>query len=268
MSKITIIDGDDQILPYKMFHFPGGEIQIRLGTNKAIYHRYTIDARITDAEGLMELLLITDALRRQENTRRGLAIDLNLPYIPYARQDRPCVPGEALSLKVFADIINAQNYRQVQVYDSHSPVALALLDRVVEVPACNLVARIAKPEWIFVAPDAGATRRVSECAKLLKAPMVQAIKSRDPATGEITKTKVLSEHVGDKTFLIIDDICDGGRTFLELGIELRKLTTGPIYLYVTHGIFSKEFEVFKDIIDRIYCANVWEGKDNSMLVRI
>jgi ribose-phosphate pyrophosphokinase len=89
-------------------------------------------------------------------------------------------------------------------------------------------------------------------------PFIQAEKIRDPNTGAITSTKVnIEKHVGDKNFLIMDDICDGGRTFIELAKVLRPLTTGKIMLYVTHGIFSAGLEVFLGYIDEIYCANSW-----------
>ena len=56
-------------------------------------------------------------------------------------------------------------------------------------------------------------------------------------------------------FIIIDDICDGGRTFIELAKEIRKQTDKPIYLIVTHGIFSAGFEKLSDELDGIFCTN-------------
>jgi ribose-phosphate pyrophosphokinase len=80
-------------------------------------------------------------------------------------------------------------------------------------------------------------------------------------TGNITATKVdsnTSTFVGsNKRFLIVDDICDGGRTFTELAKVLKKWTDMPVDLYVTHGIFSKGMSVFDGLIDNIYCANPW-----------
>ena len=63
--------------------------------------------------------------------------------------------------------------------------------------------------------------------------------------------------------MIVDDICDGGRTFTALATELRNITSGPIFLYVTHGIFSHGLDVFKGLIDKIYVANPFPGVDMS-----
>ena len=107
---------------------------------------------------------------------------------------------------------------------------------------------------ILVSPDAGSLKKVSKVAREFNCKMVRADKTRSVIDGSITGTVVYSESVGDKDFLIIDDICDGGRTFIELAKELRKLTTGKIKLYVTHGIFSKGLDVLTEHIDEIYCA--------------
>jgi len=134
-----------------------------------------------------------------------------------------------------------------------------LLDRVILVPALHFVRQLdllTKPDKpILVAPDAGALKKVSSIAKALGTQWVRADKSRDPATGEITGTVVYSEHVGQRDFLIVDDICDGGRTFIALAEALRPLTDGRVYLYVTHGIFSSGYDALTAAIDGIYTAN-------------
>jgi ribose-phosphate pyrophosphokinase len=79
---------------------------------------------------------------------------------------------------------------------------------------------------------------------------------------------VYSEHVRDHNFLIVDDICDGGRTFIELAKVLRPLTNGSIFLYVTHGIFSQGLDVFKGVIDHIYTANLFNPSHEGELVTV
>jgi ribose-phosphate pyrophosphokinase len=69
------------------------------------------------------------------------------------------------------------------------------------------------------------------------------------------------EELAKKDFLIVDDICDGGRTFIELAKVLRPWTTGKIYLYVTHGIFSNGLDVFNSLIDGVYTANPFPKVD-------
>lgn len=214
----------------------------------------TIQALLYSSDDIMELLMVTDALREYDPK---VMLTVEIPYFPYARQDRVCNPGEALAAKVMAKLINAQNYNNVILWDAHSDVSTALLDRCKNLTAENFIGEIVTPNTILVAPDAGAIKRVQACAKKYQLDMIRADKLRDPKTQEIKETIVYSEHVGDKDFLIVDDICDGGRTFIELAKKLRPLTNGKISLYITHGIFSYGVGVFDGIIDQVYVKNIW-----------
>jgi len=233
--------------------FPGGEIHIRISESLLGKQSIVIQATLHSSNDIMALLMLTDAARRAGAND----IALQIPYLPYARQDRVSNPGEALSLRVMCDLINGQAYSAVEVWDVHSDVGAALLNRVTVVQATELLQGVAIDfsNAVLVAPDAGAIKRVSAVAKRFGTPMIRADKSRDTATGAITGTLVYSEHIGNRDFLIVDDICDGGRTFLDLAKVLRSLTDGKIMLYVTHGIFSKGTEVFEGVIDEVYVAN-------------
>jgi ribose-phosphate pyrophosphokinase len=180
-----------------------------------------------------------------------------------------------------ANLINSQNYREVNIWDAHSDVTPALINRVVSTPVEDIISEVVANSsmydraimngrnTILVAPDAGSIKKISKVAQKFSYPMVRADKHRDVATGQITETVVYSENVGGKNFLIVDDICDGGRTFTELADKLRLLTTGKIMLYVTHGIFSKGLEVFEGKIDKIFCPNVFSTvQDHPILERM
>jgi ribose-phosphate pyrophosphokinase len=247
------------LVPLEMSKFPGGEVNVRIqetsdqGIKDSHQNSIHIHARLHSSEAILKLLLLTDAVRRKFGPEHP--IHLVCPYLPYARQDRVCNPGESLSLRVICDLINSQNYSSVEIWDAHSDVATALLNRVVHRTAAEFLMKLPLKNAICVAPDAGAIKRTTACAKALGLPMVRADKRRELTTGAITETLVYSDHVGDADFIMIDDICDGGRTFIELAKKLRPLTRGKIQLYVTHGIFSNGFEVFQGVIDQIYVAN-------------
>ena len=251
-------------LPCKTLTFSGGEVQVRLDTpGRNIYNRaldlgghfVKITKNVNSSAALMEVLLATDAVRRMF---LGCYVDLVMPYVPYGRQDRVCYPGEALSLRVFTDIINAQIYESVTIWDCHSDVSLALLDRVIHRTVDHFVPRL--NNVVVVAPDRGAVKRAELAAQAIRAPVVYADKHRDPQTGAITCVTVPNDCVGagKEDFFIVDDICDGGRTFVELAKTLRPLTSGKIFLYVTHGIFSADFYELAKVIDKIYVANLFE----------
>lgn len=251
MFEITTEDG--RKVSYSLLNFSGGELQPRVtdivGKGEYVYIR----ADLTSSEKIMELVLLVDALRRAAGD--GVKLHLICPYLPYARQDRVCSTGESLALKVMCDIINSLKFVTVSVWDVHSDVALALLNNVYHVHQRVFVGRIKWENTVLVAPDAGAIKKTLETAKALALPMVRADKIRSVDDGSITGTVVYSENVGDKDFLMVDDICDGGKTFIELAKVLRPLTAGKIYLYVTHGIFSKGLDVFDGLIDGVYTAN-------------
>lgn len=250
MRLSLIVDG--RTVPVRSFVFPGGEVQVRIEGPASAAAAAMIRADIVDAASLMGLLLLTDAVRRHY---ADPAVDLVCPYLPYARQDRVAFAGEALSASVACRLLNAQNYRSVEVWDVHSDVSLALLDRVRHRPASDFAAAVVSANDVVVAPDLGAVKRAGDCARLAGAALVHAEKTRSTDTGAITGTVVHSGPIGERDFLIVDDICDGGRTFVELARVLRPLTRGRVRLYVTHGIFSAGFDTLAAHLDRIHVAN-------------
>jgi ribose-phosphate pyrophosphokinase len=248
--------------------FPGGERHVRLPV--AIEgipsgHNWVIEARMESPADIMDLLLLTDALRR---ARPGERIELAMPYVPYARQDRVAVSGEAFSLAVFCSLINSLKFDSVTVMDPHSQVAVDLLDRVVVMSVADILPSTLKAQGAdellataaLVAPDKGAMARVQKAADALSVyrgspvTVVQALKQRDPVTGALS-SPVLQGHVPQGVpLLVVDDICDGGGTFIQLAELLRQHTDAPLYLYVTHGIFSKGLGPLLPHFDRIFCA--------------
>ena len=251
-------------VPVKSFVFSGGEVQVQVLDFPSARDWVTIESHMTSANDVMELVMLTDILRRVYGKKE---LRLVLPYLPYARQDRAMVDGEALGVKAFSSIINSLGYGKVYVWDVHSDVSLAVLNNSVNVPPETFL----KPEIvkgkILVSPDAGSLKKVTKVAQKFGCDMVRADKTRSVKDGSITGTVVYNTITNgynqptQKNFLIVDDICDGGRTFLELAKELRPLTTGEIELYVTHGIFSKGLGVFEGVIDHIYCALPFPGVD-------
>lgn len=251
-------------IPLKQFVFPGGEVGISFDPNNASHTvgvQAVISACLTSSNDIMSLFMLTDAVRR---AFPGLQIlNLIMQYVPYARQDRVMVPGESLSIKVFCDLINSQNYNSVTIWDPHSDVTPALLNNCVVASQESILHYInfekkLSENAVLVTPDAGAIKKGYAVAKTLGiTEVVRADKKRDLVSGKITETEVYSGHIGNKNFLIVDDIGDGGYTFLELAKVLRPLTNGKIILYVTHGIFSKGLEVFRGVIDEVWAANTF-----------
>ncbi len=271
-----------QEVPVTLTRFPAGESLISI-TNPEIrvYDREPLNINITcyfeSNDDIINLLMLTDSVKRQY-WGRNMHIALTIPYFPYARQDRVCNKGESLSVKVIADLINSQEYDVVYVADAHSEVTPALLNNCINIKldsAARALKSIRKPEnTILVSPDAGANKKVFEFAKIHGYDhVVRADKTRDVRTGKITGTKVYWEEeylhlqsmevrtksstIGtNKDFLILDDILDGGGTFNPLATALKELTSGKVYLYVTHGIFTKGLNGLQHNLEQIYVSNL------------
>jgi ribose-phosphate pyrophosphokinase len=259
-------------VPIKHVTFPAGESLISIEDTQPIplnagpvYGMITMKFQSND--DLINLALLKDCVDRYYQNQITLA--LTMDYVPYARQDRVCNKGESLSIKVIANLINSLGFKYVYTKDNHSEVATALIHNCINVDISVLAdpLRTVLPNGlntILISPDAGANKKVYAFAKSAGFKhVVRADKTRDVATGKITGTKVywdVSQTINPMKdtcdVCIIDDIADGGYTFTELAKELRKFTDGKIYLYITHGIFSKGLNVFDGRIDGIFVSNM------------
>ncbi|KVP17135.1 ribose-phosphate diphosphokinase [Burkholderia ubonensis] len=253
----------------EFFSFPGGERHVRLPAEQisaidVLDSDWTIEARVYTPADIMDLMLATDAVRRM--IPAGSVLRLVLPYVPYARQDRVAVEGEPLSAKVFCNLINALAFDDVEIWDPHSDVTPALLNNVRMRSTRDLMqstfghkgCAYLLRECAFVAPDAGARKRVSALAKAFNTDVVFADKKRDPVSGKLSGAQVQGD-LPSRPLLVVDDICDGGGTFIELARVLREKMTAPfnqpLYLYVTHGLFTKGLEPLYAHYDRVFTAN-------------
>lgn len=219
-------------LEVEWFNFSAGEVQIKMPPMPSSLSEDSIcvSASLFSSDSIMALLQVSETLDRLGYTDRYLV----LHYIPYSRQDRACEDGESFSLKVFADLLNSCKYNSVIIYDAHSDVSPALID--------NVDHKDFYPNFkdtdAIVAPDAGATKKIFKLCQREQLPMIQGIKHRDTSSGEITHTEIIGD-VSGKVVWIVDDICDGGRTFIELSKVLYKQGAREVNLYVTYGLFSK-----------------------------
>ncbi len=245
----------------KSFSFPGGELQVQIPDLPSLSGEITVLARLQDCEALLRLFLACEIIDRSH--RSGYK-RLVIPYLPYARQDRVMQPREAFSLKTIARLINGLGFDEVVTCDPHSDVAAALIDRIEIVRQIDLIrnhagiGRIIHSGVTVVSPDAGATKKAFAAAQIFGLPLLTASKIRDPMTGAITRTEVQdTASIAGGTALIIDDICDGGRTFIELAKVLRTAGATKVYLYVTHGIFSQGLGVFEGLIDAVFSTDTF-----------
>jgi len=252
---------------YESFVFSGGEPHIKI-QEEATIEEITITHRLNSFNDLGLLLVATDALRRMGVQK----IHAFIPYFPAARQDRVMVAGEALSVKVYADIINAQGYASVTVFDPHSEVTPALLNHVVVIPNYDFVKQCLDQltdEVVLISPDGGALKKIYKVAAYLGGiEVVECSKRRDVKTGKLSGFKVYAEDLKEKHCVIVDDICDGGGTFLGLAKELKAKNAGKISLVVSHGIFSKGAEQLTSVFDTVFSTNSVKDLKNVNVIPV
>lgn len=240
--------------------FSGGEPHIVIedpGSLKGA--KVILDARVGSPEDMMMLLGVTDAVKRCD----AAEISLLLPYFPGARQDR-LESGYALTSKMYADLINLQNYSAVWVLDPHSPVTSEFVDRIVVLSPIPLIRDFIgvggrMPEYPagLICPDEGARSRTEALAKEIECPnVVFAHKKRDPRTGALTGF-TLDPLPVEGPYLLADDICDAGGTFMGTAGQYLEdpKGTGPLYLWVTHGIFSRGLDDLAKYFVGIGCSD-------------
>lgn len=257
MRVVNIFPGDKRV---ETFPYPAGELQVRLNSELIAEINAGAEVRVwtewSDNDDLMHTALLVNAVKGL----RPLRLTLILPYLPYARADRRFLPGDCFGLRVAADIINGMNCDRVVTLDAHSPVAEKLIQRLINVSplrfitwASNIVEYMrADRELTIVLPDEGASRYNLTG---LGHPIVQCKKERDSKTGKLLRFEVPS--ITTNAYLIVDDICDGGGTFL--GIAEKVPVEKSAFLCVTHGIFSQGFRKLNTAFDRVFCTDSYQS---------
>jgi ribose-phosphate pyrophosphokinase len=187
---------------------------------------------------LMELLIITDALRRSSAKR----ITAVIPYFGYARQDRRASGRTPISAKLVSNLITHAGVDRVLTLDLHAGQIQGFFD----IPTDNLfgaplMARDIKDrlEWknaMVVSPDVGGVVRARALAKRIDAPLAIVDKRRD-RPGESEVMNIIGSVEG-RSCILIDDIVDSGGTLVNAADALLEQGAKEVYAYITHGVLS------------------------------
>jgi ribose-phosphate pyrophosphokinase len=187
---------------------------------------------------LMELLIITDALRRSSAHR----ITAVIPYFGYARQDRKSASRTPISAKLVANLITQAGVDRVMTLDLHALQIQGFFD----IPTDNLYAspvmvrdikdRFDLANVMVVSPDVGGVVRARGLAKRINTPLAIIDKRRERA-GESEVMNVIGDVAG-YTCILIDDIVDSGGTLVNAADALLANGAKEVYAYITHGVLS------------------------------
>lgn len=187
---------------------------------------------------LMELLIITDALRRS-SARRITAV---IPYFGYARQDRRASGRTPISAKLVANLITHAGVDRVLTLDLHAGQIQGFFD----IPTDNLFGaplmsrdikeRLDYKNAMVVSPDVGGVVRARALAKRIDAPLAIVDKRRD-RPGESEVMNIIGSVEG-RSCILLDDIVDSGGTLVNAAEALLAQGAAEVYAYITHGVLS------------------------------
>ncbi len=255
-------------ITFESFVFSGGEPHIKISDDLKDVVQVTVSHRINSFNDFGLLLIAIDALKRMKIEK----INVFIPYFPAARQDRLMQKGESLSVKVYADILNGLNLNKVTVFDVHSEVTTALLNNCTSLNNHIFIEKVIQKinkDIVLISPDAGALKKIYTLAKhLQKYEVIECSKTRNVLTGKIKDFKVYHEDLNGKDCLIVDDICDGGQTFIGLAKALKTKNAGKLYLAVSHGIFSKGLKELNNYFEMIFTTDSVKKLDDEKVIQI
>ena len=221
--------------------FNDQEIFVEVYENVRGEDMYIIQSTSNPAnDNLMELLIISDALRRSSADR----ITAVIPYFGYARQDRRTKARTPITAKLVANMITEAGIDRVLTLDLHATQIQGFFD----IPVDNLYAspvfaldiehhfKGAMDDIMIVSPDVGGVARARELAKRINAPLSIVDKRREKA-GEIAEMTVIGNVAGKKC-IIVDDICDTAGTLCKAAEVLMENGASEVHSYITHGVLS------------------------------
>jgi ribose-phosphate pyrophosphokinase len=275
MKTFDLIYPAQSDIAYQSMIFPDGQPHVKLDVERMGYvdrdEPLRIYTRLNNANDLLLALFVKNTLDYLEFRH----IELHVSYLLAARMDRVMLDGEPFSLKVVAAMINQANFKKIRIFDPHSEVSTALIDRSYAVPNHAFVADALSDYActhsgeapVLVSPDAGALKKIHKLAQCLGIEnVVECMKERDVKTGTLTHFKTMTDHLHEKTCFIVDDICDGGGTFAGTAKMLREKGAGKVNLIVSHGIFSRGPKI--EAIDEIYTTDSYKNVEEVRCLSI
>jgi ribose-phosphate pyrophosphokinase len=233
-SQVGLVDA-------RIERFNDQEIFVEVFENVRGEDMYIIQSTSNPAnDNLMELLIMTDALRRSSASR----ITAVIPYFGYARQDRRAKARTPITAKLVANMIETAGIDRILTLDLHAAQIQGFFD----IPVDNLYAspvfaldiehhfKGQMQDMMVVSPDVGGVARARELAKRIGAPLSIVDKRREKA-GEIAGMTVIGDVTGKKC-IIVDDICDTAGTLCKAAETLMEAGAIEVHAYITHGVLS------------------------------
>lgn len=228
------------VLPGEMVNktFSDGETQIEIEENVRGRDTFIIQSTCSPVnDNLMQLLIITDALKRAS----AKSITAVIPYYGYARQDKKVKPRVPISAKLVADLITVAGVNRVMSIDLHAGQIQGYfnipVDNIFSTPiVLNYMRKHFKNDLSIISPDAGGVERARAFAKRLDASLAIIDKRREAPN--VAEAMNIIGYIKGKTAIILDDMVDTGGTLIQAAEALIRNGAVHVYACCTHPVLS------------------------------
>ena len=250
--------------------FSDGEISVQVSESVRGKDVFIIQSTCAPANiNLMELLILTDALRRSS----AISITAVVPYFGYARQDRKAAPRVPITAKLVANMMQTAGIDRVVTIDLHAGQIQGFFD----IPVDNLYGNIIfndyvksknLPNPIIASPDIGGVARAREFAKKLGVDMVIVDKRREKAN-ESEVMNIIGDVEG-KDVILVDDMIDTAGTIVKAAEVLKKKGASSVMACCTHAVLSgPAYERIENgVLDELVVSDTIPLKQESKKIKV
>ncbi|HOD93245.1 MAG TPA: ribose-phosphate pyrophosphokinase [Clostridia bacterium] len=262
------------LLDSKVGRFADGEIQMMINELVRGSDVFIIQSTCPPVnENLMELLIMTDALKRSSSAR----VTAVMPYFGYARQDRKARARDPISAKLVANLLTTAGVDRILTMDLHAPQIQGFFD----IPVDHLEGSIIfsdmildlmkekdKSDFILVAPDMGSVNRIRKMADLTDL-SIAIIDKRRIKANECEIMNIIGD-IKDKTAIIMDDMIDTAGTITKAANAVADMGAKRVLVYATHGILSADAvtKIKNSKIEKMYLLDTVPVPSEKMISKI
>ncbi len=218
--------------------FSDGEIRVEIDENVRGRDTFIIQSTCSPVnDNLMQLLIITDALKRAS----ARSITAVIPYYGYARQDKKVKPRVPISAKLVADLITIAGVNRVISVDLHAGQIQGYfnipVDNIFATPILlNYIRKHFNNNLSIISPDAGGVERARAFAKRLNASLAIIDKRREEPN--VAEAMNIIGDVKGKATIILDDMVDTAGSLVQSAQALVKNGAAHVYACCTHPVLS------------------------------
>lgn len=266
MKTINLARQSYSDIEYRIHKFPDGQLQLEIMESLCNSRdKYEVVTRLRNGDDLFLLMQLDDIM-----SRNCLKYKLKIVYLLAARCDRLFKYIQPFTLGVVSSILNElKGCESIHILDAHSDEIQSLISNRIGcyMDRTRTISIFNNPRNCLIAlPDKGAKEKYSDYIELKgEVNVILCDKVRDTHTGKLSGFKVIkccSDRAKNSEIILIDDICDGGGTFIGLADKLRELKPSKLTLMVTHAIQVEGIMKVAKAYDKVIITNSFNDWDS------